>query len=157
MRVIQPSTRSTLGEYDSRSPLARYVWYVTWYLRSSCCSETHVHPRSVRSFYRLSTLDVTHVRKCTRLSLLYRTASDEKLGMGLGTRLASQHGACDYEQLTPMQIVDNTELWGGSLLGVLIFQRLGFNDGSLFVSQALRSVDSSKKQSMLVMKGGGAS
>ena len=87
LRVIQPSTRSTLGEYDSHPPLARYVWYVTWYLRSSCCSETHVRPCSFRYFYRLSTLDVTHVRKCTRLSPLYRTASDEKLGMGLGTRL----------------------------------------------------------------------
>ena len=30
LRVIQPSTRKTLGEYDSRPPLARYVWYVTW-------------------------------------------------------------------------------------------------------------------------------
>ena len=44
-------SRSTLGEYDSRPPLARYVWYVTWYLCSSCCSETqytHVH---FKSFY----------------------------------------------------------------------------------------------------------
>ena len=30
LRVIQPSTRSTLGEYDSRPPLARYVWYLTY-------------------------------------------------------------------------------------------------------------------------------
>ena len=44
------STRSTLGEYDSRPLLARYVWYVTWYLRSSCCSETYAHA-SFRSFY----------------------------------------------------------------------------------------------------------
>ena len=29
----------------------------------------------------------THVRKCTRPSPLYRTASDEKLGVGLGMRL----------------------------------------------------------------------
>ena len=35
----------------------------------------------------LSTFDVTHVRKCTRPSLLYRTASDEKMGVGLGTRV----------------------------------------------------------------------
>ena len=90
LRVIQPSTRSTLGEYDSRPPLARYVWYVTWYLRSSCCSETHVHPRFLPVFLPLSTLDITHVRRCTRPSPLYRTASDEKLGVGLGTRL---HGA----------------------------------------------------------------
>ena len=87
MRVIQLSTRSTLGEYDSRPPLARCVWYITWYLRSSCCSETHVllfmRPRSFRS----STLDITHVRKCTRPSLLYRTASYEKMGVGLGTRV----------------------------------------------------------------------
>ena len=30
LRVIQPSTRSTLGEYDSRPLLARYVWYVPY-------------------------------------------------------------------------------------------------------------------------------
>ena len=87
LRVIQPSTCSTLGEYDSRPPLARYVWYVTWYLHSSCCSETHVRPRFLPVFLPLSTLDVTHMRRCTRPSPLYRTASDEKLGVGLGTRL----------------------------------------------------------------------
>lgn len=43
-----------------------------------------------------------------------------------------------------VQIVDNTELWGGSLLGILIFQNLGFNSGSLFISRALRWVDSKK-------------
>ena len=86
-RVIQPSTHLTLGEYDSRPPLARYVWYFTSYLRSSCCSETHVRPRLLPVFLPLSTLDVTHVRRCTRPSPLYRTASDEKLGVGLGTRL----------------------------------------------------------------------
>ena len=46
-----------------------------------------IRPLSFRSFYRLSTLDVTHMRKCTRPSPLYRTASDEKMGVGLGTRL----------------------------------------------------------------------
>ena len=89
LRVIQPSARSTLSEYDSRPPLARYVWCVTWYLRSSCCSETHVHPRFLPVFLPLSTLDVTHVRRCTRPSPLYHTASNEKLGVGLGTRLYS--------------------------------------------------------------------
>ena len=88
--VIQPSTRSTLGEYDSRPPLARYVWYFTSYLRSSCCSETQVRPRLLPVFLPLSTLDDTHVRRCTRPSPLYRTASDEKLGVGLGTRLAEE-------------------------------------------------------------------
>ena len=87
LHVIQPSTRSTLGEYDSRPPLARYVWCVTWYLRSSCCSETHYANIKLPVFLPLSTLDVTHVRKCTRPSPLYRTASDGKLGVGLGTRL----------------------------------------------------------------------
>ena len=71
----------------SMTPLARYVWYVTWYLRSSCCSETHVRRRFLPVFLPLSTLDVTHVRRCTRPSPLYRTASDEKLGVGLGMRL----------------------------------------------------------------------
>ena len=76
--VIRPSTRSTLGEYDSRPPLARYVWYVTWFY-------AHVQ---LGLFYRLSTLDVTHVRKCTSPPPPpLPTASDEKLGMGLGTRL----------------------------------------------------------------------
>ena len=91
LRVIQPSTRSTLGEYDSRPPLARYVWYFASYLRSSCCSETRVRPLLLPVFLPLSTLDVTHVRKCTRPSPLYRTASDEKLGDGLGTRLHHTH------------------------------------------------------------------
>ena len=46
----------------------------------------------LKSFYRLSTCDVTHVRKFTRPSpayLLYCTASDGKLGEGLGTWLQS--------------------------------------------------------------------
>ena len=81
LRVIQPSTRSTLGEYDSRPPLARYVWCVTWYLRSSCCSETHV---KLPVFLPLSTLDVTHMRKCTRPSPLYRTKQRRKAGRGTG-------------------------------------------------------------------------
>ena len=71
LRVIQPSTRSTLGECDSRLLLARYVGYATWYLRSSCCSETqyaHVH---FWSFCRLSILDVTYMRKCTRFSAFF--------------------------------------------------------------------------------------
>ena len=89
LRVIQPSTHSTLGEYDSCPPLARYVWCVTWYLRSSCCSETHYAHVKLPVFLPLSTLDVTHVRKCTRPSPLYRTASDGKLGIGLGTRLCT--------------------------------------------------------------------
>ena len=67
--------------------VARYVCYVTWYLRSSCCSETHNAHVKLPVFLPLSTLDVTHVRKCTRPSPLYRTASDEKLGVGLGMRL----------------------------------------------------------------------
>ena len=90
LRIIQPSAHSTLSEYDSRPPLTRYVWYVTWYLRSSCCSETqyaHVHLSLSTAFLPLT---VTHVRKCTRPSLLFRTASNEKLGMGLGARLHVQ-------------------------------------------------------------------
>ena len=68
-----------------------HVWYVTWYLRSSCCSETHYAHVKLPVFLPLSTLDVTHVRRCIRPSLLYRTASDEKLGVGLGTRLPENH------------------------------------------------------------------
>ena len=86
MRVIQPSTRSTLGEYDSRPPLARYVCCVTWYLRSSCCSETHYAHVKLPVFLPLSTLDVTHMRKCTRPSPspLYRTKQRQKAGRGTG-------------------------------------------------------------------------
>ena len=91
-RVIQPSTRSTLGEYDSRPPLARYVWYFTSYLRSSCCSETHVRPRLLPVFLPLSTLDVTHVRRCTRPSPLYRTKQRRKAGRGTGNEATeNQH------------------------------------------------------------------
>ena len=32
-----------------------------------------------------------HVRKCTRLSQLYRTAGNEKRGVGLGTKLNGDH------------------------------------------------------------------
>ena len=42
-----------------------------------------------------------------------------------------------------IQIVDNTDLWGGSLLGVLIFQRTGLSNNpsaALFLSEALRWV-----------------
>ena len=98
-RVIQPSTRSTLGEYDSRPPLAGYVWCVTWYLRSSCCSETHYAHVKLPVFLPLSTLDVTHVRRCTRPSPLYCTASDEKLGVGLGTRLDLAHSGLAVSKL----------------------------------------------------------
>ena len=48
--------------------------------------------------------------------------------------------APDYLAFT--NIVDNTELWGGSLLGVLIFQRTGISNNptpALFISEALRS------------------
>ena len=68
----------------SRPPLAKYVWYVTWYLRSSCCSETHVRPRFLPVFLPLSTLDVTDVRRCTRPSPLYRTKQRRKAGRGTG-------------------------------------------------------------------------
>ena len=36
--IVQPTTRSTLGVYDNRPPLARYVRYVTCYVGSFCCS-----------------------------------------------------------------------------------------------------------------------
>ena len=122
LRVIQPSTRSKLGEYDSRPPLARYVWYVTWYLRSSCCSGTHVRPRFLPVFLPLSTFDVTHVRRCysTRPSPLYRTASDEKLGVGLGTRLAAPHrhgGPFPPQHFQPPVPLNFSSLSSLSLLG----------------------------------------
>ena len=60
LRVIQLPTLSPLGEYDSRP---------------SCCSETHYVHIKLPVFLPLSTLDVTHVRKCTRPSPLQATKS----------------------------------------------------------------------------------
>ena len=50
-------------------PLAIYMWYVTWYLSSSCCSEPQCVHVQLSPFYHLSTLDITHVRKDTRPSV----------------------------------------------------------------------------------------
>jgi len=33
--IVQPTTSSKLGVYDSCLPLARYVWYITLYLSFS--------------------------------------------------------------------------------------------------------------------------
>ena len=69
---VQPTTRSTLGVYNSRPPLAKYVWYVTSYLCSSCCSEPQFAHVQISPFYLLSILNVTHVRKHTRPSAFFR-------------------------------------------------------------------------------------
>ena len=75
-------------------PLARYmhVWYVTWNLRSSCCSEpqcTH------KSFYQS---DVTHVRKCTRPSrLTVLQAKESWEGPGNETPVSEAHGSDENE------------------------------------------------------------
>ena len=42
----------------------------------------------LKPFYRLSTRDVTHVRKCTRPSPAFPYCKRRKAGRGLGTRLA---------------------------------------------------------------------
>ena len=67
----------------------------------------HVH---FRSFYHFSTLDVTHVRKCTRPYPLYRTASDEKLSMGLGMRLLCTGTVCKVILLYPGLALQDTQL-----------------------------------------------
>ena len=82
--IVQPFTSSTLGVYNSRPPLATYVWCVTWYLSSSCCSELQCSHVQLSLFYHLSTLDVMHVRKDTRPSAFF---VQTKIGAGLGTRL----------------------------------------------------------------------
>ena len=41
----------------------------------------------LKSFHRLSTRDVTHVRKCTRPSPAFPSCKRRKAGRGLGTRL----------------------------------------------------------------------
>ena len=58
----------------------------TWRHTNNLVVLAHVQ---LKLFYRLSTRDVTHVRKCTRPSPAFRTASDGKLGEGLGTRLST--------------------------------------------------------------------
>ena len=72
--------------YDSRPPLARYVWYVTWYLSSSCCSEPQIAHVQLCPFCHLSTLDVTHLRKHTRPFAFFRATES-------GTR-AWERGYC---------------------------------------------------------------
>ena len=62
-----------LGEYNSRPPLARYVWCVTWYLCSSCCSETHYTHIKLPVFLPLSTLDVKDVPGPPRFTVLQVT------------------------------------------------------------------------------------
>ena len=52
----------------SRPALARYLWKVTWYLSSSCCSKPRCAHSQLSPFYHLSTLDVMHVIKDTRPS-----------------------------------------------------------------------------------------
>ena len=69
--IVQPTTSSMLGMYNSRPLLATYVWCVTWYLSSSCCSEPQCTHVQLSPFYHLSTLDVTHVRKDIRPSAFF--------------------------------------------------------------------------------------
>ena len=52
----------------------------------------------LKSFYRLSTHDITHVRKCTRASPAFLYCKRRKAGRGLGTRLGAPIGA---EKKTP--------------------------------------------------------
>ena len=49
--IVQPNMSSTLGVYDSRPLLARYVWYVIWYLSSSCCFELQCTYIQLSPFY----------------------------------------------------------------------------------------------------------
>ena len=67
------TTRSTLGVYDSHLPLARYMWLFLLFWAQ--CAHAQLNP-----FYHPFYPNVTHVRKDTRLSPLFRTANDGKLG-----------------------------------------------------------------------------
>ena len=64
---------STLCVYGSCPPLA--IWYL--------CSGPQCAIHNSNPFYHLVYPDTTHVRLRTRLSLLFHTASDEKMGGGL--------------------------------------------------------------------------
>ena len=56
--MVQPATNSMLGVYKSRPPLAKYVWYIAWYLSSSCGSEPQCAHIYLSPLYHLSTLDI---------------------------------------------------------------------------------------------------
>ena len=51
----------------------------------------------LKSLYHLSTHDITHMRKCTRPSPTC-TASDRKLGEGLGMRLVVSAGGLHVQE-----------------------------------------------------------
>ena len=62
LHIVQPTTSSTLGVYDSRPPLARYMWY----LSSSCCFEPQCAHVQLSPFYHLSTLDIMPCEMITK-------------------------------------------------------------------------------------------
>ena len=67
-----------LGEYDNCPPLARCVWYVTWYLHSSCCSETqyaHIHFDLSTVFLPLTSLTWGNVPGPPHFTVLQATKS----------------------------------------------------------------------------------
>ena len=85
--LVQPTTHSTLGVYDSRPLLVRYVSFPVSLLSVfSWPSFTYAH------FYRPFYLKVTHMGKDIRPSpLLFRTASDRKLGGAREQDYCTQH------------------------------------------------------------------
>ena len=78
--VIQPTTSSMLGMYNSCSYTHNDV-VVTWYFSSSCCSEPQCTCIQLSPFYYLSILDVMHVSQ----ALCVLNAIEN--GVGLGKRL----------------------------------------------------------------------
>ena len=78
--VIQPTTSSMLGVYNSCSYTHNDV-VVTWYFSSSCCSEPQCTCIQLSPFYYLSILDVMHVSQ----ALCVLNAIEN--GAGLGKRL----------------------------------------------------------------------
>ena len=77
--VIQPTTSSMLGVYNSCSYTHNDV-IVTWYFSSSCCSEPQCTCIQLSPFYYLSILDVMHVSQ----ALCVLNAIEN--GVGLGKR-----------------------------------------------------------------------
>ena len=104
--TVQPTTRSMLCVYDSCPSLARYVPGI---FCSSCCSELP----SCTIIPFLSMLMSLAVRKDTRLSPTYPTASNGEQEGGAGNK------ATKCENFLPPCIAGN--FWGSKLLRILRF------------------------------------
>ena len=86
MVTFYSSTNYTLIAWCVRwSDPARYICVVCYLV--TLLFWVPVHQHIIKIYYHPFYPDVAHMRICTRLSPLFRTTSNEKLGRGLETRL----------------------------------------------------------------------